>query len=132
MQKRTFTMPRSNNGPTEILKDVLERQQAQLKTAERQLEKAEKDAASQIIGSGGNGEDEQVVKAGSGTNTPKTLEQDLTLLANTEGCWDDSDEEGEFDLRHSVSQPMLTTVSSLNDIRNFGSDNDGPMDAWDL
>lgn len=35
-------------------------------------------------------------------------------------------------LHHSVSQPMLTTVLSSNDIRNFGSDNDGPMNAWDL
>ena len=123
---------RGGTTAAEMLKDVLERQQAQLKTAERQLEKAEKDAAGHIIGSGGDGEGEQADKAGSGTNTPKTLEEDLALLANTEGCWDDSDEEGEFDLRHSVSQPTLTTVSSSNDIRNLGSDDDGPMDAWDL
>jgi hypothetical protein len=123
---------RGGTTAAEMLKDVLARQQAQLKTAERQLEKAEKDAAGHIIGSGGDGEDDQGDKAGSGTNSPKTLEQDLALLANTEGCWDDSDEEGEFDLHHSVSQPTLTTVSSSNDIRNLGSDDDGPSDAWDL
>jgi hypothetical protein len=123
---------RGGTTAAEMLKDVLARQQAQLKTAERQLEKAEKDAAGHIIGSGVDGEDDQGDKAGSGTNTPKTLEQDLALLANTEGCWDDSDEEGEFELHHSVSQPTLTTVSSYNDIRNLGSDDDGPLDAWDL
>jgi hypothetical protein len=125
---------RGGTTAAEMLKDVLERQQAQLKTAERQLEKAEKDAAGHIIGSGGGDgvEDNQGdSKPGSGTNTPKTLEQDLALLANTEGCWDDSDDEG-GDLHHSVSQPTLTTVSSSNDIRNLGSDDDGPADAWDL
>ena len=124
---------RGGTTAAEMLKDVLARQQAQLKTAEQQLEKAEKNAAGHIIG-----EEEQQGADGtvtpnnnSGTNTPKTLEEDLKLLSN-EGNWDDSDDDDEFDLHHVASQKTLTTVSSSNDIRVGSDEDDGPSDAWDL
>jgi len=119
---------RGGTTAAEMLKDVLARQQAQLKTAEQQLEKAEKNAAGHIIGNTG-GEEESAPN--SGTNTPKTLEEDLKLLSN-DGCWDDSDDDVEFDLHHVASQKTLTTVSSSNDIRVGSDEDDGPADAWDL
>ena len=119
---------RGGTTAAEMLKDVLARQQAQLKTAEQQLEKAEKNAAGHIIGSTGA---EEESAPNSGTTTPKTLEEDLKLLS-TDGCWDDSDEEVEFDLHHVASQKTLTTVSSSNDIRVETDEDDGPADAWDL
>lgn len=120
---------RGGTTAAEMLKDVLSRQQAQLKSARSQLEKAEKKAAGHIIG---REEDENSDKPNSGATTPMTLEQDLALLSNTDGNWDDSDDEEKLEMHHSVSQPTLTTVSSSNDIRNLGSDDEGPLDAWDL
>merc|ERR1712150_77480 len=121
------------------------RQQAQLKTAEKQLEKAEKNAQGHIMGTTGDEDDEKGSGSGGGSGdvedgragqeksgAPRTLEEDLQLLSNTDGCWDDSDDEGKLELHHSVSVPTLTTVSSSNDIRNDISDEDGPIDAWDL
>jgi hypothetical protein len=124
---------RGGTTAAEMLKDVLARQQAQLKTAEQQLEKAEKDAAGHIIGEEElqGGADGTVTPNNSGTTTPKTLEEDLKLLSN-EGNWDDSDDDDEFDLHHVASQKTLTTVSSSNDIRVGSDDDDGPVDAWDL
>jgi hypothetical protein len=119
---------RGGTTAAEMLKDVLARQQAQLKTAEQQLEKAEKNAVGHIRA---NEDDDNSDKPDSGTTTPKTLEEDLALLSNTDGCWDDSDDD-EDKLHHSVSQPSLTTVSSSNDNPVHGSDDDGPEDAWDL
>jgi len=136
---------RGGTTAAEMLKDVLARQQAQLKTAEKQLEKAEKNAQGHIMGTSGDDEDEKAGGSGGGggndedgragqdkSGGPRTLEEDLQLLSNTDGCWDDSDDEGKLELHHSVSVPTLTTVSSSNDIRNDISDEDGPIDAWDL
>mmetsp|Transcript_12027 Transcript_12027/g.17077 ORF Transcript_12027/g.17077 Transcript_12027/m.17077 type:complete len:1133 (+) Transcript_12027:3-3401(+) len=136
---------RGGTTAAEMLKDVLARQQAQLKTAEKQLEKAEKNAQGHIMGTTGDEDDEKGSGSGGGSGdvedgragqeksgAPRTLEEDLQLLSNTDGCWDDSDDEGKLELHHSVSVPTLTTVSSSNDIRNDISDEDGPIDAWDL
>jgi len=122
---------RGGTTAAEMLKDVLARQQAQLKTAEKQLKKAEKNAQGHIMGNSG---DDDVEKVDEGTNEdpnkPRTLEQDLATLTNADGCWDDSDDEVE--LHHSVSVPTLTSNPSSNDIRIDNSDDDGPLDAWDL
>jgi hypothetical protein len=137
---------RGGTTAAEMLKDVLARQQAQLKTAEKQLEKAEKNAQGHIMGTSGDDEDDKAGGSGGGgggndedgragqdkSGGPRTLEEDLQLLSNTDGCWDDSDDEGKLELHHSVSVPTLTTVSSSNDIRNDISDEDEPIDAWDL
>ena len=63
---------RGGTTAAEMLKDVLERQQAQLKIAEKQLEKAEKNAAGHIIGKDDDDE-------GSGDNDNGTNDQALSL-----------------------------------------------------
>jgi hypothetical protein len=119
---------RGGTTAAEMLKDVLARQQAQLKTAERQLQKAEKNAAGHIIGKEEDDEDGAEKKDEAGK--PLSLEEDLARLTNTDGNWDDSDDE-DVELHRSVSQPTLTSASSSN--RLEGSDDDGgPVDAWDL
>jgi regulator of nonsense transcripts 1 len=117
---------RGGTTAAEMLKDVLARQQAQLKTAERQLEKAEKNTAGHIIG---KEDDEDGL---DDTGKALSLEEDLARLTNTEGNWDDSD--GEDDAIHrSVSRATLASATSSN---NLGDENDtdagGPVDVWDL
>mmetsp|Transcript_37499 Transcript_37499/g.90930 ORF Transcript_37499/g.90930 Transcript_37499/m.90930 type:complete len:111 (+) Transcript_37499:121-453(+) len=110
-----------------MLKDVLARQQAQLKTAEKQLEKAEKNAAGHIIGKEDDDDDDG---GKSGSDKGLSLEEDLALLTNADGNWDDSDDEG-VDMHRSVSQPTLTSMSS-NDRVDGSDDEGGPVDVWDL
>ena len=128
---------RSGTTAAEMLKDVLARQQAQLKTAEKQLEKAEKKSSGHITGGiessanvfgneytqNGqiNGFYDPALGAGAGEN----LNNGLALLSNAEGCWDDSDDdEGEVDLHHSVSVTTFATSSTIT--------KEEPQDAWDL
>jgi len=119
---------RGGTTAAEMLKDVLERQQAQLKIAEKQLEKAEKNAAGHIIGK--DDDDEGSGDNGNGTNGQAlSLEEDLARLTNTEGNWDDSDDEGGNNMHHSTSQP---TLSSYDRADGSGSGNDSPVDVWDL
>ena len=120
---------RGGTTAAEMLKDVLARQQAQLKTAEQQLQKAEKKASGHIIGAA---DDDLVRNEKNGcedtTNgRPKTLEQDLALLANADGCWDDSDGNDNHDLTHSVSRTTLATITSTN-----AKEGEEPQDVWDL
>lgn len=115
---------RGGTTAAEMLKDVLARQQAQLKTAERQLEKAEKNAAGHIIGK----EDDEDDEAGAKTNS---LEEDLALLTNTDGNWDDSDDENE-DIHRSVSRATLTSATSSNNLTDTNDTDSGPIDVWDL
>ena len=123
---------RGGTTAAEMLKDVLARQQAQRKTAERQLEKAEKNAVGHIIGREDDDDDDGPSDRGNESAVKLTLEEDLARLTNTEGNWDDSDEEDIGDIHRSVSQPTLTSLSSSND-RNEGSDDDvAPADVWDL
>jgi len=121
---------RGGTTAAEMLKDVLSRQKAQRQETERQQEYALKNSEGHYIG--GNDEDD------GGTSTPKqlTLEEDLALLENTDGNWDDSDDEFETkktDLKHSASRATLTSTTSSNDLRgSTGDDSSGPADAWDL
>jgi hypothetical protein len=117
---------RGGTTAAEMLKDVLARQQAQLKTAKRQLEKATKNAAGHIIGKDDADED------GGKNDSDKglSLEEDLALLTNADGNWDDSDDE-DAKMPHSTSQPTLTSLSSSNG-RVDGSDGSGQVDVWDL
>ena len=124
---------RGGTTAAEMLKDVLARQQAQLKQAERQQEQALKKSEGHIIGETGGGDEDD-----GGTSTPKqlTLEQDLALLENTEGNWDDSDDEldtNKVDLKHSGSKATLTSATSSNDLRgSTGDDSSAAVDVWDL
>lgn len=121
---------RGGTTAAEMLKDVLARQQAQLKQAEHQQERAVKNAEGHIIGGIGDEDDE------GGTSTPKvlTLEEDLARLENTDGNWDDSDDEEEIkkaDMVHSGSKATLTSATSSNDMRS-GDECNGAVDVWDL
>jgi len=129
---------RGGTTAAEMLKDVLARQQAQLKTAELQLHKAEKNAAGHIMGSSLNDDDNEgndgESSSNARTNVPKTIEEEMALLSNADGCWDDSDDENPNILSHSISRTTLGTASSSNDNQGGESDreDDEPLDAWDL
>lgn len=111
---------RGGTTAAEMLKDVLERQQAQLKTASKQLQNAEKKSVNHVIAS-----DENEIVEGPAVTCEKTLNADLAQLSNKEGCWDDSDEE-DVDLHHSVSVQTFATTSSAQ------TKEDAIQDAWDL
>jgi len=116
---------RGGTTAAEMLKDVLARQQAQLKTAERQLEKAEKNAAGHIIGK----EDDEEGDENSGNAL--TLEEDLARLTNTDGNWDDTDDEDDV-IHRSVSRTTLTSATSSNNLTDSNDTDSGPVDVWDL
>ncbi len=121
---------RGGTTAAEMLKDVLERQQAQLKIAEKQLEKAEKNAAGHIIGK--DDDDEGSGENGNSGNGGQvlSLEEDLARLTNTDGNWDDSDGEEEYNMHHSTSQPTLSSADRADG--GSGSENESPVDVWDL
>jgi len=122
---------RGGTTAAEMLKDVLERQQAQLKTAEKQLQNAEKKSSGHIIG--GNDDLERSRELDSKkegySGIAATIEKDLALLSNTDGCWDDFDDDDHPDFpHHSVSPVTLASISSLVINEKEGE----PLDAWDL
>ena len=117
---------RGGTTAAEMLKDVLERQQAQLKTAERQQAQAMKNAAGHIMG-----KEDESGKEYEKSVDPETLKNDLKELENSEGCWDDSDED-DVGISRNVSRITLATASS-NKSAEEGGTSDGPLeDAWDL
>ena len=121
---------RGGTTAAEMLKDVLARQQAQMQQAKRQQEQALKNSEGHIQG-GTGGEEED-----GGMVTPKqlTLEQDLALLENTDGNWDDSDDEfdtNRVDLKHSTSRATLTSTASSRR-GSTGDDSSAAVDVWDL
>jgi hypothetical protein len=119
---------RGGTTAAEMLKDVLARQQAQLKQAERQQEQAVKNSEGHIIGNTGD-EDED-----GGASTPKqlTLEEDLARLENTDGNWDDSDDDNDADFPRNASKTTLTSASSSNYLRGSDEDSGNAVDVWDL
>ena len=105
---------RGGTTAAEMLKHVLERQQEQLRTAGRQQAQAEKKAAGHIMGKEDNDDKDEDVD-------PQTLKEDLRLLENTDGCWDDSSDDDE--------PANLAAMSSKAE----EEDNEGEaLDAWDL
>jgi len=116
------TLRRVRGGTTaaEMLKDVLARQQAQLKTASKQLEKASKKSVKHVVREDDNEETvEAIVKC------EKTIKEDLAQLSNMEGNWDDSDDE-DNNFEKSASATTFTNSS-------LGRTPDEPaQDAWDL
>ena len=60
------------------------------------------------------------------------LEEDLAKLSNTDGCWDDSDEDENHDggMHPSLSRTTLATISSTN--TNKEGQEEELQDAWDL
>ena len=111
---------RGGTTAAEMLKDVLDRQQAQLKSAEQQQARAVVNAAGHIMG-------KEADKATT-NGLPQTLRDDLAMLENTDGCWDDSDDDVLGTHNH-------TTYRSRNDTNSGVSENESsgePLDAWDL
>ena len=112
---------RGGTTAAEMLKDVLDRQQAQLKTAEQQQARALVNAAGHIIGK------EADVGITSEDANPRTLRDDLALLENSDGCWDDSDDEADGIVHSSSYVSMASSgVAAESDVTS------APLDAWDL
>jgi len=124
---------RGGTTAAEMLKDVLVRQQAQIKAAEEQLERAEKNAAGHIMGTT-QGKDDAAGEDKDGEKGP-TLKEQLALDAKEDGCWDDSDDDdgdaGNI-LSPSISRTTLaTSVTSVSGGNNDEEEEDAPLDvAW--
>lgn len=110
---------RGGSTAAEMLKDVLNRQQAQLKNAELQQAQALANAAGHIMGEESDTGKDAII------TQPQALKDDLAMLENTDRCWDDSDDEG-IDLKQNVSTPTITPSD------NGGGACDDLLNAWDL
>ena len=122
---------RGGTTAAEMLKDVLERQQQQLQKAEKQIENAQKKSSNQIMGTvdgtdetkNENSEDVTLSKISS----ELSLENDLALLSNADGNWDDDeDDENCNDIQNSTSAATFTSMTLT------ATKVDEPQDAWDL
>lgn len=117
---------RGGTTAAEMLKDVLARQQQQLQKAEKQIENAQQKSSGQIVGAidGTHGD-----LSNNGLDTMNTsvlgIKSDLALLQNTEGNWDDSDDDECHNIHNSVSTATLTSLISSTKV-------DEPQDAWDI
>lgn len=137
---------RGGTTAAEMLKDVLERQKKQRVSAERELKKAEKKSSGHIIGGvddatsggiGGIGVMNQCGEMGgmggphdvsTSMGIAHTLKKNLEALSNTDGCWDDSDDDEQGgEITHSVSVATFATTSTSN-----SKNEEEPQDAWDL
>lgn len=113
---------RGGTTAAEMLKDVLDRQQAQLKTAEQQQARAVGKAAGHIMGKEADSAEMATTNA-----PPLSLKDDLAMLENTDGNWDDSDDDNEGTVH------KMTNTSYANDYLGKSDDgSDEPLDAWDL
>lgn len=114
---------RGGTTAAEMLKDVLDRQQAQIKTAEQQQARAVVNAAGHIIGK------EADVGPVGDNNNPRNLKDDLALLENSDGCWDDSDDDADG-IVHSSSYVSMASSGIATETENDATN--APLDAWDL
>lgn len=114
---------RGGTTAAEMLKDVLDRQQAQLKTAEQQQARAVGKAAGHIMG-------KEADSAGmAATNASSlSLKDDLAMLENTDGNWDDSDDDNEGTINNNKNTSYANGSASKEE---KGSEVE-PLDAWDL
>jgi hypothetical protein len=121
---------RGGTTAAEMLKDVLARQQMQLQKAEKQIQNAEKKSSGQIIGAidGATDENKEDLPTGGMTKNASelSLKNDLALLSNAEGNWDDSDDDENNETNDNVSPTTFTSLTST------GETPDEPQDAWDL
>jgi hypothetical protein len=122
---------RGGTTAAEMLKAVLERQQAQLKTAEQQQERAEKNARGLMMDEANSGFSSAFLALRTSTSEALTLERDLAMMQNADGNWDDSDEDDEAELRHSVSKATLNSACSSNGIHS-ADEVASSVDIWDL
>jgi len=123
---------RGGTTAAEMLKDVLERQQMQLQKAEKQIENAQKKSSGQILGEvdGLNNDiknTDNMNESLTKNESQVSLQNDLALLSNADGNWDDSDDEDCNNIQNSASVAELTSLTSSS-----GTKFDEPQDAWDL
>jgi hypothetical protein len=118
---------RGGTTAAEMLKDVLKRQQAQLKNAEHMQTRAEAKAKGHIMGAG-SGDDDDDDNAEDVADQALSLEEDLAAITNADGNWDDSDDEDTGVLRHSASKATLTSRTSSNVL----SETSSAVDIWDM
>lgn len=141
---------RGGTTAAEMLKDVLERQKKQRVSAERELMKAEKKSSGHINGSGEDvngvgvggiggvglmggmdGMGGEMHNGSSMMGMACNIKQNLAALSNTDGCWDDSDDDDQDgELNHSVSVATFATTDTAN--TKDDEDEEKPNDAWDL
>lgn len=114
---------RGGTTAAEMLKDVLERQHAQLKNAKKQQQRALKNAEGHIRATSHCEKSDE----NSDVQIP-TLEEDLAQMENVDGNWDDSDDEDESPLQNRDSRAMLGNSSHENE-----EVSEVPQsDIWDL
>jgi len=133
-EPETLRKVRGGTTAAEMLKDVLARQQAQIKAAEQQLQKAEKNAAGHIMGTS-QAEDDSAGKSGEDGQKTITLQEQLALHENEDGNWDDSDDDDDAEqiLSTSISRTTLTSLApSTASEDNDNEKDDEPEDAWGL
>jgi hypothetical protein len=111
---------RGGTTAAEMLKDVLDRQRAQQKMMEQQQARAVKNAAGHIMGEENDG-------AKDAEDSPQALKDDLAILENASGCWDDSDDDDGV-VQHISSRVTSRAGSSVEE----DATSDEPLDAWDL
>jgi hypothetical protein len=125
---------RGGTTAAEMLKHVLERQQAQLKVAEQQLQKAERDAAGHIMGQ--SYEQPQLQEEGEQQETEPTLatHEFLAKSANVDGCWDDSDDEASLEISSMACPSESACIEKSSKKVNASVIETAVMiqDAWDL
>lgn len=129
---------RGGTTAADMLKHVLERQQTQLKVAEQQLQKAERDAAGHVMGQ--SYEQPKVEEEEEQQETEPTLvaHEFLAKSAKVDGCWDDSDDEASLEIpsmaytSESVSIEKLGSLSSEKAISSVIEAAVTIQDAWDL
>jgi len=121
------TLRRVRGGTTaaEMLKDVLQRQQAQLKIAANQLKKAERNSAGHI-----RGETKEEAAMAARVKGIASAKEDLMLMSNSDGHWDEDSDEGEKDgsKRKETSSGPSISISVTPEVKDVKE----PMDAWDV
>ena len=121
---------RSGTTAAEMLKDVLEKQQAQLKTAEVDLKRANKGRNVIEEFEGGGAQD---TRGMGGGGLGGGVVKETKLVGNFESNWDDSDEDGDGDdAGWSSKLNELGSGGGNNDKEDeAGDDHNGMRDAWD-
>lgn len=110
---------RGGTTAAELLKDVLNRQREQIQSQLFHQERALRNAQGHIIAT----EEEKPAE-----DPELTLEEEVALMENTEGNWDDSDDET-TPIPRNMSRTTLTSTSSLS---RSNTRSNTPTDAWDL
>ena len=123
---------RGGTTAAEMLKDVLERQQAQLKTAEVEMKRANKNGRNVIEEfEGGEG---GIMGEGVRLDLSKKKEE-IKLVGNFDSNWDDSDEDGDGEHVHGGDDDwekggLLASLGG-NDKEDEDEEGAGLRDAWD-